>query len=442
MPHQPSSVTRSLHLANRLAASRRRLFVGRAAELALFRAGLAADEPPFNVLHVFGPGGVGKTTLLREYARIAEEQGVPALLLDGRDLDASPAGFVLALCLELGLDEGASPVDAITRLHRCVLLIDTYETLAPLDGWLRETLLPQLPAHALTVVAGRNAPAHAWRSDLGWRALMRIIALRNLQPGESRAYLATLGIAEDRHRAALALTHGHPLALSLVADMLVQAPAATQLDLAKEPDIVRTLLDRFVQQVPSVAHRRALEAAAHARVTTEALLAEVVGESDAPALFAWLRALSFVEQGPQGIFPHDLARDVLDADLRWRNPQRYQELHGAVRTSVVRQIQRTSGLAQQLAFADLLFLHRHSPFMRPFYEWKVLGSAYGEPASASDEPAILRGAAPVRGRGICRGRPPLAAVHAARLHHVPRRRRVVGRLHRRDHARGAGAGGQ
>jgi hypothetical protein len=42
----------------------------------------------------------------------------------------------------------------------------------------------------------------------------------------------------------------------------------------------------------------------------------VVGAADAPLLFGWLRGLSFIEQGPEGVFPHDLAREVLDSDLR------------------------------------------------------------------------------------------------------------------------------
>ena len=37
-------------------------------------------------------------------------------------------------------------------------------------------------------------------------------------------------------------------------------------------------------------------------------------------LFTWLRDLPFIEHGPRGVFPHDLAREVLDADLRWRDP--------------------------------------------------------------------------------------------------------------------------
>jgi len=61
----------------RLSAECRRKFVGRVAERDLFRCALAADEPPFNVLYVFGSGGVGKTTLLGEFAGICKEAGVP-----------------------------------------------------------------------------------------------------------------------------------------------------------------------------------------------------------------------------------------------------------------------------------------------------------------------------------------------------------------------------
>ena len=70
------------------------------------------------------------------------------------------------------------------------------------------------------------------------------------------------------------------------------------------PRISRLLLERFVQKVPGPAHRAALEACALARVTTEALLAQMLtqaGASTLPSdpmspqgtheLFEWLRGL-------------------------------------------------------------------------------------------------------------------------------------------------------
>ena len=55
-------------IAERLKSERRRLFVGRTAEKKLFTAALTSDDPPFYVMYVYGPGGVGKTTLLHELA--------------------------------------------------------------------------------------------------------------------------------------------------------------------------------------------------------------------------------------------------------------------------------------------------------------------------------------------------------------------------------------
>ena len=376
-------------LADRLAAARRRRFVGRVAELELFRQAVLADEPPFAVLHVFGPGGVGQTMLLGEYARIADETGRPAILLDGRNLAPSPAGFLLALGMAMGLAEDASPLETLAQQPGSVILIDTFEALAPLDAWLRETFLHQLPTQGVVVIAGRARPAPAWQTAPGWEDLVRVVSLRNLRPEEGRAYLALRGVPDQRHLETLAFTHGHPLALSLVADALTQGDDLAAFDPAREPDVVRMLLERFVQHVPSPLHRRALEACAHMRVTTEPLLASALEVEEVTDLFAWLRGLSFVEQGPQGLFPHDLVRDVLDTDLRWRNPEGYRQLHQRVRRSIVRQVQGAQGIEQQRAFFDLLFLHRNNPLMKPFQDWATLGTAYAEPATPEDAPGIV-----------------------------------------------------
>src|SRR3712207_2837788 len=63
-------------VADRLRGARGQWFVGRAAEVELFRWALEADEPPFSVLFVHGPGGVGKTALLDAFGRAAEKAGL------------------------------------------------------------------------------------------------------------------------------------------------------------------------------------------------------------------------------------------------------------------------------------------------------------------------------------------------------------------------------
>jgi hypothetical protein len=374
-------------LADRLTQARRQRFVGRSAELELFRATLSRDVPDFAVLHLHGPGGMGKTTLLREFAQIATEAGLPCIPLDGRHLDASPPGFLTALQLALRLPPETNPLDALTSFPNLILLLDTYELLSPLDGWLREEFLPQLPERAMVVIAGRQPPPAAWRAG-GWAELTRIISLRNLRPEESAAYLHGQGVPEEEAERVLSVTYGHPLALSLAADLFHQNKTASAFDLRQDPDVVRVLLERFVADVPGPILRQALEVCAHAFTTDEALLAHCLGTAHAHAAFQWLRDLSFIEQGPFGLFPHDLVRELLEAELRWRNLPRFRELHFQVRSHIIAQIQQRSGLAQQAAVFALLFLHRNNPFMRAFYEWQSLGQIYLDEARPADMPTI------------------------------------------------------
>ena len=335
-------------LADRLAMARHGRFVGREAELGLFRSVLLADEPDFVLLYIHGPGGVGKTTLLHEYLRMATKVGRTAVSLDGRNLDVSPIGFQEAFqaALELG-DSSGKMADNL------VLFVDTYELLAPLDNWLRQRFFPHLPPHVLIVLAGRQPPAAGWQVDSGWSDLTRVVSLRNLRPEESQTYLTVRGVPTESHAEVLTFTHGHPLALSLVADVLNQGDKLAGFNFQTEPDVVRVLLERFTRNVPDAQHRQALEICAHVRVMTEGLLAHFVGKEDAYMLFNWLTSLSFIQRNGQGLIPHDLARDVLDADFRWRNPQAYETLHHQARRYYEKEIRK--GAAHSVS-ADLLYL--------------------------------------------------------------------------------------
>ena len=387
----PTAQLGAITVADRLRQARRRRFVGRTGELELFRTALTSGESGFTVLFVHGPGGIGKTTLLGALAEAAEEASATAVRLDARTIEPSPPAFYAALGAALGLPERAAPLESLAAHPRPILFIDTYEQLMPLDNWLREEFLPELPADALVVVAGRTPPSPQWASDPGWGELLRVVALRNLQPDDARAYLHAAGVPEDLHRRVLEMTHGHPLALSLLVDVVEQhrGALAPGLSLQETPDVVRVLLEHFVEWVPSPRHREALEACAHARFTTEDLLRTALGGDDAHELFGWLRGLSFIEEDPYGVFPHDVARDVLDADLRWRDRASYADLHRRVRRHLVEQARRTTGLEQHRWAADIIFLHRNNPAMRSFWDWESFGQAFPDELRDEDRAPIL-----------------------------------------------------
>ena len=377
-------------LASRLAKARRRSFVGRAGELDLFRDALSADPPPFAVLHLHGPGGVGKSTLLRRFEEEARTAGATPVLLDGRTMEPSPTGLRAALADVLGSDD---PADVETALHdvpRPVLMLDGYEHLTGVDGWLRQTFVPRLPADAIVVLAGRDRPATGWRSDPGWHDLLRVIALRDLPPDDARRLLTARGVPEEQHDEALAFAHGHPLALVLVADLLPQPDARLDLPAAGgAPDVVGHLLDRFLDRVPGTAHRHALAVAARAGVATEALLRDTVDGAPAGELFRWLRGLSFTEPVAGGLALHDLVREVLDAELRWRDPDRHADVHRRVAVHLRRRVATATGPAKQRAMIEMLELYRFSPVANRFFDWDATDDKWMQPATADDHAAIV-----------------------------------------------------
>ena len=373
-------------LGDLLAARRRRRFVGRTSEVELFQLALESPDPAFLLLHIHGPPGIGKSSLLDVLAGLAADKGARVVRLDGRDLVPSPPAVLQALgVLEVPEEEGA--IAGLSDDGRLVVLFDTYERLSPLDEWVRTRLLPRLPATALTVVAGRTPLDSAWRADPAWRELLRVVSLRNLSPEESRQYLQACGVDPARQEQLVELAHGHPLGLSLLADVVVRGGEAAADPLT--PDLVGTLLQRFVEIVPSGLHRRALEVCAPARVTTEALLREVLGLEDAHELFTWLRELSFVESGPEGVFPHDLARDALEADLRWRDPEGYRRVFRGVRGHINGRLQTSRGQEQQRAIADAKYLFRRLPGVGSPVDWEAWGQQYPEPARPGDREPLL-----------------------------------------------------
>jgi hypothetical protein len=371
-----------------LSSQRQRRLVGRRAELELFRAAVGAATPDLAVMYLHGPGGIGKTSLLEAFARVAAAEGATVVRLDARELAASPSAVLDALRTVVEVEDGG-PIGV--QGAPLVLLVDTYERFAPIDDWIREQLVPRLPVGSLTVLAGRTPPGSGWRADPAWHDLFRVVSLRNLDAEDSRDYLVACGVDPSLHEGLIGLTHGHPLGLSLCTDVVVRGG-----DVGSDvlhPDLVGDLVRSFVDVVPDDRQRTVLASCAQARVTTEALLRDVLGPDgageEAFERFAWLQDLSFIEVSPEGVFPHELARDVLDADLRWRDAEEYTRIFRRVADSIRGRLRGLHGREQQRAISDLKFLFRHIPGMLSPIDWDAWGQHHPEPARPQDRDALL-----------------------------------------------------
>jgi hypothetical protein len=284
-------------------------FVGRAAELARLED-LLGDEPPVSVVLLHGPPGVGKSALLRELARRAGRSTLVAV--DAREL--AP--------LAEEVDRALAPA---TTARRPLVLLDSWERLAALDGHLRRHLLPRLPANAVVVIASRHAPGRSWFSA-GWDHVVVDMPLGPLDADDADALLTARGVRGPARRAdAVAWAGGSPLVLALAADAQVAVPARRGPAVPSgEGD---ALLARLLDAQPADERRAVLAVAALARVTTPALLSAVLPDLDDPAgSFAWLREHPGIESLDHGLTVHELVGRIVRGDLHARTPELERDL--------------------------------------------------------------------------------------------------------------------
>jgi hypothetical protein len=300
-------------LAERLAARDAQRFVGRERELAFFDS-LFVDDPPAQVVLVHGPGGIGKSTLLREIARRGAQQGWTPQLIEGRDLAPVPG-------------EIESALTEISGAPQPLILFDTYERMAAADGWLRSRLLPSLPARALVVLAGRTAPDPGWFEG-GWERLAVELKVEPLPADAALSLVKAHGLDDgDLAQQLIAWADGSPLALALAADA-AQRDGGTWAPerIHEHPNLVQAILHRIARTELDGGNLDVAAVAAIARVCDEPMLRDVLPEVDPVAAYAWLRERTFAEPVAGGIALHEIVRQAMRADLRTRDPERDREL--------------------------------------------------------------------------------------------------------------------
>jgi hypothetical protein len=332
-----------------------RRFVGRDGELAVLER-LFGDDPPYSVVHVHGPGGIGKSTLLRQAALEGERRGWTSYWVEGRDLPPTPEALEQALAPALA--------DA-----RPLVLLDTYERMSATSPYLRDVLLPGLPAAGAVIIAGRTPPDAGWFSN-GWETVTTDLALGGLDDSHALSLVAALGVPGGEAASRIVRwAHGSPLALSLGADAQVAGAAEDAVEPTADKEVVASLIRRVVAAELEGAHPRALAAATIARVVTPDLLEAVLaGEGDPQAAYEWLRSRSFVEPLGGGLTLHEVVRRAMVVDLRLKDAALEHEL----RRRIADHLHARAVAGDALLMIDLAHLVEE-PVVRWGFSWE--GSA-------------------------------------------------------------------
>lgn len=315
-------------------------FVGRAPETALVHDLLGPDAPE-RLAYVEGPGGIGKTALLRTWAAECERRGRRIAWLDGASLPESRGAAWEAVTAALGVT-ARGPEELPAALEddaRIVVVIDAFEQLGELEAWLRDVLLPALPVDVAVLMAGRAPLASEWSLDPGWARLLRRVALGPLSRTEAATYLRSRDIPAGARDHLLDVCAGHPLAL-VVASNVVEKSGQVPAGLDAE-EVTDVLLGHFVRELPTDLHELALEVLCLLGHLTEDLLADQVGREHAAQLFEWLARLAFVDRDPDGLVPHDLVREVVGNALVARDGGRYRTIVARARDFVARRWRRS-----------------------------------------------------------------------------------------------------
>jgi DNA-binding CsgD family transcriptional regulator len=376
-------------LGSRLSEAEAAAVVGRHRERGRLRGFLGRGVGPA-VVFVWGPGGIGKSMVV---AGAVADLGEPVVLLDGRRTEPTPSGFLSALSARLASGRVDSAVDAAAAVRSsgaAAVVVDGFERLNLLDGWLRNEFLAALPSDVTTVLVGRRPPNLAWRTAAAWRHLLAELAVGPLDDADAQLLVDRRGLPPELARRVLDFGRGHPLALELAAEAFGRHP---DLELAAGPpaEVVEELFEVLLDDL-APAERATVERSSILRRVTQPLLAAVLQDGDIdvtpPDLqAAWrtVRELPFTVMTHAGLEFDAVARSVIAGGLEIRDPARVRQLR---RRAAVAALRDADTAHSWEATADLLYLVQN-PVIRNSYVPPGEQQHPVETALIEDLPAIL-----------------------------------------------------
>lgn len=345
-------------------------FVGRSGELDRFRLFLEGEQEQRTLWHVSGTGGMGKTTLLAAFGRMARRAGAAFLLVDSRDVQHREDEICRRILAMLegdsrapGRGSGAAAwLDAcigalreLAKTRRVILAFDTFEELADVETWLRERLFTRLSDCVLLITAGRLPLTGAWTASPAWRERMLAMPLDALKPEEAATYATRCGLPDlEEAERVWRSSWGHPLAMSLATAH--RTGGATVSDAIDSRLWFHEMADVWLKEAADPELRELVEAASLLKRFDGSLLAAALAVTEVPsASFDRLIRISFIRKADQGWAMHDLMRDAVASYLRERTPDRYKVLTARLACTFAERIMEAAGMRSLVREVGELF---------------------------------------------------------------------------------------
>lgn len=316
--------------------SPKRCFVGRVDELHRLRAAARVDSP-CRLVHISGPGGIGKSALLDAFLSEAGENDLTVIRFAPREGPAALESIVAS----------APAADWLLAIDDLLL--------GDASSQCVRQLLQTPPAGlrcALTV--SRHSLPVDWRASADWMGLIEQISLDALDAATVQSFLVARHVPDDVWPCVVATGDGLPLALTLAADRAHDTRRICSL--AGQSEVVRAVVDNALDG-PNRGHQsRAINVCTLAAQTHQGLLERVLGLDDARELFEWLADQSWTVPAPRGVRPHPALQGPFRDELEWRNPDAFartrRELMKVYRDALLEPVQNTAALR------DLFYLDR------------------------------------------------------------------------------------
>lgn len=351
----------------------RSLFVGRARELTILRDLVNQPREDWHLLHIHGPGGIGKSTLLRLVA--GRLGGRRAILVDGSWGFARPEDVLARVRQELAArgaavaDWADGAPDDVTRALNAyaaaqggiLLALDAFEKWGLVEDWLRDEWLPGLDPLVRVCTAGRQRLVGPWQAG-GWNLLVRQLELAPLSRREVAQYGQRIGILdegalEDLRR----ISGGHPLALSLAGPLIARHGRLGGVQ-SEARALMQQLMGQVLADVTDPMLHRCIEAVSVLRRFDQELLEAALGEPIPAERFRALCGLPFITGYGEYWMLHDSVRQWALADVKARRPEAYALYRARARRVVDARIasgpvQPSEWLFDQLYLSGSDFMH-------------------------------------------------------------------------------------